>query len=74
MEIAHAGRDLFLDNEINEEAIRQQIRKLIKIATEQGSAIGICHPHSETIAALKKETPNFAAAGVSLVAVSALVH
>ena len=72
--VAHAERDLFLDNDINEEAIRRQIRRLIEIATEQGSAIGICHPHLETYAALKKETPGFAAAGVSLVAVSALLH
>jgi polysaccharide deacetylase 2 family uncharacterized protein YibQ len=74
MEIAHAERDLFLDNDINEEAIRRQIRKLIGIAKEQGSAIGICHPHLETCAALKKEAPSFAAAGVKLVAVSALLH
>ena len=74
MEIAHAERDLFLDNDINEEAIRRQIRKLIGIAKEQGSAIGICHPHLETYAALKKEAPGFTAAGVSLVAVSALIH
>lgn len=74
MEIAHAERDLFLDNDINEEAIRRQIRKLIGIAKEQGSAIGICHPHLETYAALKKEAPGFAAAGVKLVAVSALIH
>jgi polysaccharide deacetylase 2 family uncharacterized protein YibQ len=74
MGIAHAERDLFLDNDINEEAIRRQIRKLIGIAKEQGSAIGICHPHLETCAALKKEAPSFAAAGVKLVAVSALLH
>ena len=74
MEIAHAERDLFLDNDINEEAIRRQIRKLIGIAKEQGSAIGICHPHRETYAALKKEAPGFAAAGVKLVAVSALIQ
>ena len=72
--IAHAERDLFLDNDINEAAIRQQIRNLIEVAKEQGSAIGICHPHIETHAALKKETPSFAAAGVKLVAVSALLH
>jgi polysaccharide deacetylase 2 family uncharacterized protein YibQ len=74
MEIAHAERDLFLDNDINEKAIRRQIRKLIGIAQEQGSAIGICHPHLETYAALKKEAPGFVAAGVKLVAVSVLVH
>jgi polysaccharide deacetylase 2 family uncharacterized protein YibQ len=72
--IAHAERDLFLDNDLSEEAIRRQIRKLIKVAKERGSAIGICHPHPETVAALKKEAPGFAAAGVSLVAVSVLIH
>ncbi|MBE0503349.1 MAG: divergent polysaccharide deacetylase family protein [Desulfuromonadales bacterium] len=72
--IAHAGRDVFLDNDINEEDIRRQIRKLVKIAKAEGSAIGICHPHHETVTALKKEAPSFAAAGVTLVAASALVH
>lgn len=74
MAIAHAERDLFLDNDINEEAIRRQIRKLISIAKEEGSAIGICHPHLETYTALKKEAPSFAAAGVKLVSVSTLLH
>jgi polysaccharide deacetylase 2 family uncharacterized protein YibQ len=72
--IAHAGRDVFLDNDINEGDIRRQIRKLVKIAIAEGSAIGICHPHPETVAALKKEAPSFAAARVTLVAASALVH
>lgn len=74
MGIAYAERDLFLDNELSEEAIRLQIRKLIKVAKVKGSAIGICHPHQETYAALKKEAPGFAAAGVSVVSVSALLH
>lgn len=74
MEIPHAARDLFLDNDLSEEAIRRQIRKLIRIAKEKGSAVGICHPHRATIAALKQEAPSFAAAGVKLVAVSALAR
>lgn len=74
LQIANAERDLFLDNELNEDAIRRQIRQLIKIAKEQGSAIGICHPHLETYAALKKEAPTFVALGVNLVAVSALIN
>lgn len=72
LELAHAERDIFLDNDLDEEAIRRQIRKLIEIAKEQGSAIGICHPHTSTYTALKKETQSFA--GVNLVAVSTLVH
>jgi len=72
--IAYASRDVFLDNSIIEDDIRRQIRKLVKIAREEGSAIGICHPHPETVAALKMEAPSFAAAGVTLVAASALVQ
>lgn len=74
MGVAYAERDLFLDNEINEEAIRQQIRKLIKIAKVKGRAIGICHPHQATYTALKKEASNFESAGVSVVSVSTLLH
>jgi len=74
MKVANAERDLFLDNELSEEEIRRQIQRLIKIAKVQGSAIGICHPHAETYAALKKETSTFAASGVKLVKVSALLH
>lgn len=74
LQIAHAERDLFLDNVQSEEAIRQQIRKLIRIAKKQGRAIGICHPHVATVAALKKEGATFAKLGVKIVGVSALVH
>lgn len=74
MLMAHAERDLFLDNVQSEAAIRQQIHKLIKIAKAQGSAIGICHPHVATYVALKKEASIFAESGVRLVPVSALVH
>jgi polysaccharide deacetylase 2 family uncharacterized protein YibQ len=72
--VPHAQRNLFLDNVQSEVAIRHEIRKLIRIAKEQGSAIGICHPHSTTFAALQKEASIFAASGVKLVAVSALVQ
>lgn len=74
LKIPHAQRDLFLDNELNEGAIREQIRRLIEIAREEGSAVGICHPHLVTYSALKKEAPAFAAAGVSLVPVSVLLN
>lgn len=74
MGIANGERDLFLDNELNVTAIRAQIQRLIRIAKEDGSAIGICHPHEETYTALKLESASFAASGVKLVSVSSLVH
>lgn len=74
MRVASAERDVFLDNELDEGAIRGQIRKLASIAEKQGSAIGIGHPHAETLAALRKEAPELRRLGISVVAVSELVR
>lgn len=57
MGIKAAARDIFLDNEQNENYIAGQIEALKKIARKRGSAIGIGHPHPETIVALKKAIP-----------------
>lgn len=47
--IIAAERDLFLDNEINENVIREKFIKLINIANDNNIAIGICHTYPETI-------------------------
>lgn len=57
MGIKAAARDIFLDNEQNEGYIAGQIEDLKKNARRRGSAIGIGHPHPETIAALEKAIP-----------------
>lgn len=57
MGIKAAARDIFLDNEQNESYVAGQIEELKKIARRRGSAIGIGHPHPETIAALEKAIP-----------------
>lgn len=57
MGIKAAARDIFLDNEQNEDYVAGQIEELKKIARRRGSAIAIGHPHSETIAALEKAIP-----------------
>jgi len=45
-------RDVFLDVAQNEEKIRNQFDKLLKVARLQGYAIGICHPYAETLQVL----------------------
>lgn len=45
-------RHIFLDNEHNPEKICRQIEKLIRLAHQQGSAIGIGHPNNATLVAL----------------------
>lgn len=54
MGIPCAERNVFLDNEINEDNIRGQLLKLYRKAQEEGQAIGICHPTPETLRTLKK--------------------
>jgi hypothetical protein len=67
-------RDIFLDAETNADFIRHQVRKLIETARVHGTAVGIGHPHPETIAVLRELRSELLASGVALVPVSALVR
>lgn len=68
-----ARRDLFLDH-YGAEDIPRQLEKLLEIAVEQGSAIGILHPRPGAAEALAGFLPRFQAAGVEIVPVSELVE
>jgi len=80
VEVAHAAgvpaleRDIFIDAEVNVDFIRGQVRKLIETARVRGTAVGIGHPHSETIAVLRELRGELLASGVTLVPVSTLVR
>lgn len=80
VEVAHAmgvpalERDIFIDAEVNADFIRRQLRRLIETARVHGTAIGIGHPHPETIAVLRELREELLASGVALVPVSALVR
>ena len=66
-------RDVFLDNQRNEAAIRRQFRELLTRAREQGAALGIAHPYPETLRVLRSELATLDAAGVELVPVSQFI-
>jgi len=68
-----AGRDVFLDDTDEEAAIREQLQSALQLARVRGRAIAIGHPRQATLAALQATLGDFAAAGVDLVPVSALV-
>lgn len=72
--VAVAGRDVFLDNEIDARAIRVQLAELERVASRRGSAIAIGHPHEATIEALAQFLPGMQARGLQLVAASAIVR
>ena len=72
--IASRNRDVFLDNERDEEYIAAQLAKLIRIARLRGSAIGIGHPHPETLSVLAKALPKLKAQGIEIISVSNLLQ
>jgi len=46
-------RNIFLDNEINQSYIRNQLKKAINLAKKRGYAIAIGHPHKITLETIK---------------------
>lgn len=72
--LANAQRDIFLDNRIEPVYVRTQLQRLVARAKRNGSAIGIGHPHPQTLAVLAEQLPLLAAQGVELVPVSRLVE
>jgi hypothetical protein len=72
MGVAHATRDVFLDNERDVAAIRAQLAKAEEIAREHGSAVAIGHPYDATIQALSAWLPTLADKNIALVPISAL--
>lgn len=63
-------RDVFLDHDIDVDSIRAQFNELIIIAKKKGYAVGIGHPHPETIAVLKELLPTLELQGVKLEPIS----
>lgn len=66
-------RDVFLDNDRSEAAVRQQLEIAMQLARQNGAAIAIAHPHRETLAVLAELEALAQAHGVRIVAVSELV-
>jgi polysaccharide deacetylase 2 family uncharacterized protein YibQ len=74
MEIPAAQRHVFLDNEPDEDAIKEKLVELFTLAQSRGEAIGICHPLPETIKVLKENFRMAEKYGVRPVFVSELVR
>jgi polysaccharide deacetylase 2 family uncharacterized protein YibQ len=54
-----AERDVFLDEGSGgADYIRSQIEKLIEVSKKKGYAIGICHPHPDTLKVLSQMIPD----------------
>ena len=54
MALRTASRDIFLDNGLSESALKIQMERLLSLSRHRGRAIGIGHPHRETLKLLKQ--------------------
>lgn len=50
-------RDVFLDHDLNRQAMDRQMERLLRLARERGRAVAIGHPHPETINLLEDWAP-----------------
>jgi len=64
-------RDVFLDNQADEEYIKNQLRKAVEIAKKNGYAIAICHPRELTFKVLMESKDIFK--GIKLVYIDELI-
>jgi len=68
------ARDVFLDNELDEEKINAQLLKLADVAERKGLAIGIGHVKPQTLSVLQKGIPDLQSKGFRFEIVSSVVY
>ncbi|MFW6081362.1 MAG: divergent polysaccharide deacetylase family protein [Desulfosalsimonas sp.] len=56
-QVPFAQRDVFIDHLPDPAFIRSQLKKLVDVAEQRGSAVGICHPYPVTYEVLEDELP-----------------
>jgi polysaccharide deacetylase 2 family uncharacterized protein YibQ len=68
------ARNVFLDNEPSDGAIRARLRETLAIARRHGAAIAIGHPHSRTLSVLEQWLPTLAGTNATIVPLSELLR
>ena len=71
--ISFLSRDIFLDNKKDLEYITNKFIELVAIAKEEGSALAIGHPHSNTIEILSRFLKDIDKYGVKLIGIKSLI-
>jgi polysaccharide deacetylase 2 family uncharacterized protein YibQ len=67
-------RNVFLDHVLSQEHMDKQFQRLLILAKKHGQAVGIAHPHSQTMQYLTENLPKLASQGIRLVPLSDLLH
>ena len=73
LDVPAAERQVFLDDDRRPERLAEEWRRLLDLAHRRGGAIGIAHPHPETLELLAREIPSALEAGVEFVVARDLV-
>ncbi len=71
--IRFSKRDVFLDNEMNPEAIKKQLRRGMTIALRRGHVVVIGHDKKMTLLVIKEMVPEIEKSGIQLVLAKDLV-
>ncbi len=69
-----ARRQVFLDGDLDPEVVRSRFLETLEIASQQGAAVAIGHPHAVTLDLLTTEVPKAVALGYRFVPVSFLLE
>lgn len=72
--VPHVARDVFLDHVQDRDHVRRSLARLEERARAKGYAIGIGHPHEETLEAVRPWLADLEARGFALVPVSAILR
>ena len=64
--VPNLSRAVFLDNERKPEAIAAQFDRLVRLAEQDGVAVGIGHPYPETSRFLRRAIPGLRCRGIDL--------
>jgi uncharacterized protein len=65
-------RTLFIDNSLEEHAIKESLDRLVRSSLSTGIAIGIGHPHAATIQSIREMVPEIRQKGIEIVPLSVL--
>lgn len=71
--IPNTRRDVFLDNERTTGAIEKQFRLLLERARQQGFAVGIGHPYTQTVQVLRRVLSRLKSENIRLISASAMI-
>lgn len=73
MGVPNMERDVFLDNDRDEESINHQFDKVIETARRKGTALAIGHPYESTLKVLAQRLPELQAEGIRMVSVAEMI-